>query len=551
MPAGVTYQFAPAQVYLSGSGTSPSTLTLSSTASTPGGTYPLVITGTLQATGDQRIATFSLGTQVTTFQVTSVTGSAIVHNTGQEVQVTHNVPASDAPGYTTCGSADPNVTCQVISTAPGAVTLGITASTSAVHGTRVLSLNGGAGTFHAGIADESPVQPNLGPLDVSVSPSALYVEGGQSTPVSITLTGVAVTGTPCDDDTYCFANVQLTDAFCQAAVGLNYWFPYDPQGNTITGWIDPQLGNEGNYQVKVTWTFDSWDPDGVGSTVTGCGPVTVADPTAVPTITSITSLGGPARGPVGGAVDVVINGSNFPPNPGVNASGISVSIISSNASVIHATFTIPTSQPGGNASVTVTGGAQPSNLVNFYVQVPTGLVRQTYPGNPPAGAPNGYGPLETPDGTAANGTVVNAGGQVMPLPPNQCGVYRNLAYLIVDQEVPAQVIQGLNNVQILEAFSNFSGTLPAPTPPAPQSLDLVNCPGGIGSSQCGADFTDLVYMGHTNTCLAVNETQSFTQAFSVTIGTSPGAQFPITTTNSVSRGNFNGTLKADVTISKP
>jgi hypothetical protein len=177
-------------------------------------------------------------------------------------------------------------------------------------------------------------------------------------------------------------------------------------------------------------------------------------------------------------------------------------------------------------------------------------VRQTYPGNPPAGAPNGYGPLETPDGTAANGTVVNAWGQTMPKPPNQCGVYRNLAYLLVDQEVPAQVIQGLNNVQLSEAFSNFSGSQSAPSP-LTASFDLVNCPGGIGSNQCVADIDDIIYLGHTNTCLAANENQSFTQAFSVTIGAPPGAQFPITTTNSVSVGNFNGALKADVTISHP
>ena len=107
MPAGVTYQFAPAQVYLTGGGVGQSTLTLSSTASTPGGAYPLVITGTLGSA--QRTAAFSLGTQVTGFQVTSATGSGIVHNTGQEVQVTHSVPAGNAPGYTTCGSADPDV----------------------------------------------------------------------------------------------------------------------------------------------------------------------------------------------------------------------------------------------------------------------------------------------------------------------------------------------------------------------------------------------------------------------------------------------------------
>ena len=59
MPAGVTYQFAPSQVPLSGQ----STLTLYSTANTPGGTFPLVITGTLGSYAHQ--ATFSLGTQVT------------------------------------------------------------------------------------------------------------------------------------------------------------------------------------------------------------------------------------------------------------------------------------------------------------------------------------------------------------------------------------------------------------------------------------------------------------------------------------------------------
>jgi hypothetical protein len=62
-----------------------------------------------------RTAAFSLGTQATTFQVTSVTGSAIVHNTGQEAQVTQSVPASNAPSYTTCDTVDPDETCQVIS----------------------------------------------------------------------------------------------------------------------------------------------------------------------------------------------------------------------------------------------------------------------------------------------------------------------------------------------------------------------------------------------------------------------------------------------------
>lgn len=200
MPAGVTYQFAPAQVYLSSSGSTQSTLTLSSTADTPGGTYPLVITGTLQATGAQRTAAFALGTQVTGFQVTSATGSGIVHNAGQEVQVTHSVPASNAPSYTTCGSADPDVTCRVISASAGTVTLGITASTSAVHGNRVLSLNGGAGMAHAAVGD-------VPPSGISVSPSE--IQAGQWTTATVTLTGV---GPSCGEDADCAPEVWVTDS---------------------------------------------------------------------------------------------------------------------------------------------------------------------------------------------------------------------------------------------------------------------------------------------------------------------------------------------------
>ena len=69
------------------------------------------ITGALG--GLQHTANFTLSDQVTTFQVTSATGSAIVHNTGVETQIVHSVPASNAPTYTTCTTADPNVTCHL------------------------------------------------------------------------------------------------------------------------------------------------------------------------------------------------------------------------------------------------------------------------------------------------------------------------------------------------------------------------------------------------------------------------------------------------------
>ncbi len=273
---------------------------------------------------------------------------------------------------------------------------------------------------------------------------------------------------------------------------------------------------------------------------------------AGPIITSVVApAGGNAQGPVGGSADVLINGEGFGTSPSVNASEITVSIISSKDTQIHARFTIPTNQPGGGTAVTVTSGGQTSAPNNsFFVQIPTTLVRTTYPsqanGGPPnaPGVPNGYGPLMTPDGTAANGQVVNAFGVVISTSPNQCGVYRNLSYSIVDQQTPAQVIQGLKGVSVTETFSGFSGAGTVPDP-LTEAFDLANCPGG--TQGCFADVVDNIYMGHSGTCLGTNENQSFTQAFSVKIGQN---NFPLTIQNSVARGNFQGTLKADVIIAK-
>ncbi|MGA2119595.1 MAG: hypothetical protein ABSH56_33220 [Bryobacteraceae bacterium] len=129
-PAGVSYYFSPAQVTLYGGGTATSYLTFTSSTATPGGSFPLGVTATggLQANS----AAFTLSTQVTTFQVTSVTGGGIVQNTGQGVEITQSVPANNAPEYTTCSAADPNVTCEVISSSSGTVTLYVTAGTGAV-----------------------------------------------------------------------------------------------------------------------------------------------------------------------------------------------------------------------------------------------------------------------------------------------------------------------------------------------------------------------------------------------------------------------------------
>ena len=245
MPAGVTYQFAPAQVYLSSGGTSQSTLTLSSTASTPGGASPLVITGTLQATGAQRTAAFSLGTQVTTFQVTSLTGSAIADNSGQEVQVTQTVPAGNAPSYTTCDTADPDVTCRVISASARAVTLGITARKSAARGMRIMRFDNAAATADLTIADD----PVVGELSVS-GPSA--IPAGQETDVVVNATDG--TGYTCVQDNYCDAAVDVVDQRGQEVNWPVYFFQhFEDNGISVT--LSPGLGDAGADNLIMVWCF--------------------------------------------------------------------------------------------------------------------------------------------------------------------------------------------------------------------------------------------------------------------------------------------------------
>jgi hypothetical protein len=171
-PAGVTFGFSPASVYLPAGGTATSTLTLSGSASTPGGTSPLVVTGALGSV--QHTAASSLGTQVTT--VTS-TPTAVL-NGGQSVQVPITL-SLNAPPISSCGvllsdgavdtTGLTGVTCQPGGS--GYVTVTATAQTQ--HGTYVIALNGGAVQFHVAIADNSPGSPS-GEYSVTAGQTATF-----------------------------------------------------------------------------------------------------------------------------------------------------------------------------------------------------------------------------------------------------------------------------------------------------------------------------------------------------------------------------------------
>ena len=249
----------------------------------------------------------------------------------------------------------------------------------------------------------------------------------------------------------------------------------------------------------------------------------------------------PAQGMVGFQQPITIAGSNLgTAPPKITAPGITVSNVSTpsgnNGTGVTATFSIPIAATGGSVTVTLTPttGNSTAATTTFLIQVPTTLVRNSYPGGL---IPNGYGPLNTP----VNQNIVDGANEV--LASSVCGVYRNLGYSVVDQQNPGQIIQGPTGVDIKETFSGFTGAGTAPGP-LTKTIDLVNTP---SKNQSAADLLDTMALYHQYpTCLAASENQSFTQAFSLTYG---GKTFPLGLTNGISMGNFGGTLKDDVTIS--
>jgi hypothetical protein len=158
------------------------------------------------------------------------------------------------------------------------------------------------------------------------------------------------------------------------------------------------------------------------------------------------------------------------------------------------------------------------------VQIPAKL-RFT---NTPPRAPGGIGPVIT----VTNGDVLGTAGNVIKT--NQCGVYRNMAYELVDQQNPAQPITVA--YQITETFADYSGV---DTVPASATFSI----------SAGNIVGDTQYMGrNAPTCLGLNDNESFTQHFSVTLN---GHNYNLTTVVSILRGRFSGTYMCDVSITTP
>ena len=120
---------------------------------------------------------------------------------------------------------------------------------------------------------------------------------------------------------------------------------------------------------------------------------------------------------------------------------------------------------------------------------------------------------------------------------NQCGAYRNLVYELLDQNGTAISV----GYSITENFSNYShstsyssGTIPASDTKPISANGLVQ---------------DTMYFGKPlPNCPGSDDNESFDQSFVVTINAKP---YTLSTVNHVSRGNFSGTYRVDVTIATP
>jgi hypothetical protein len=212
----------------------------------------------------------------------------------------------------------------------------------------------------------------------------------------------------------------------------------------------------------------------------GSASATVA---VAPKINSIS----PARGLQGVAYGVTITGAGFRSPASVTAAGTGIAVsevhVGSSTEII-ATFTVAGDAAGGNHAVTVTVSGQTSNSVNFYVQIPTKLRRDSI--------------------TALQN---QQGG---------CGATKTLEYTLLDQA--GQIIA--DDLTVREVFSDFTSTpagLPPPTPRAPEAnaghlVDTI----GYEIPTCPPPFT-----------------VSVTQTFTVTVGQTT---YNLTTTNSVSYG---------------
>ncbi len=324
--------------------------------------------------------------------------------------------------------------------------------------------------------------------------------------------------------------------------GVTAWYPCESQYDDVStsfygGWSSAAPS------IVTVNTYGTHTGVAVGSTTSqahGCiqsnnahikCPNTCPTPIAPVNVTPVISTLSPGEGLIGNTVAISISGSGFGSNPTILApTAITVTIQSAKDNQIDATFAISNSIAPGNQAIGVTNTQSNlnSNLVNFYVQVPTTLIRDSDYGS------GGLGPVNV----ITNGSVINIYGDTIRT--SQCGVYENIGYLLIDQHTPplAQPIYG--NYDLHEHFSNYSSTVQGQTVPNDVDNPIVLAQTILGDTQ---------YYGKTvPSCPGSNDNETFDQSLSVIIGTST---YPLTMVNHIQRGFYSGTGNVTVTITNP
>lgn len=246
----------------------------------------------------------------------------------------------------------------------------------------------------------------------------------------------------------------------------------------------------------------------------------------VPAKLTVTGIS-PSRGLIGNTTSVTISGTDLSGATVTAPSGITPTVTSSGGTSLDVDLNVAGTATAGSNTLTVHSSGSPPQTatINFFVQIPKKLIRLDYPN-----VPNGYGPLQV----ISNGNVVNVAGTV--LLTHQCGMYRNLVYSLRDQDSPDQDIDG--TYTLTEMFSNYSSTYGGVVPPT-QNLNMT--PGGV--------LNDIQWFGkNAPSCPGSNDHESFSQSHKVTVG---GTVYPLSTVNSIQRGNYSGVAHVDVTITTP
>jgi hypothetical protein len=243
-----------------------------------------------------------------------------------------------------------------------------------------------------------------------------------------------------------------------------------------------------------------------------------------------TPNGGGARAVQGfGTIAVTIKGTGFGTVKNnvsvmVAGTGITAEVDSVIPTTILASFTIAANADPGDHAVIVKVRNQSSASKNFFVQIPTRLIRENF-----QGATNGIGPLVV----ITNGDVKDLSGNI--LLSNRCGVYRNIAYRLVDQSNPPNPII-IDSYLLTESFDTYSSTIPGATAPS----DLARNVSGLSIAN------DTLYIGNpAPNCLGSDHHEAMNQHFTVRIG---NKDYVLTTVVRIERGNYSGTAKVDTSF---